>query len=410
MRHLRAAWILIALAAGVACALHPLKAVDLRVYYAAAQSYFLESGPLYGATRAFAWPMIYRYPPLFIGLFRPLGSLPLAVVVGFWATLKVLFLGFLVRAWYRRYPPRNFPPALAISALLFLPYLIYDLQIGNVQFFLVAMVCLALLICGRHPILSSLLIGLAAAVKVWPAFVIPFLFVRRRWRVGSQALGATVVFTLAPVLWLGWETFFDLFRQWFLQEQRINALLGDRWYPSQSLRGVMLRFLTQMDYAGLPDRNYRHVNFVSLSSTEVRYFWLASAIALGVLALVWVYRCKEDGAAYSIFFCSLMIIEPNVAHLAYTVLLWPFLYAGLAFTDPKAPPWARRLIGLGATLAVVAPLVPGSAAQRLAQVLGVDFFSVLIPVTVGVLIYSSWGLFSPLWPWCPPAGDNITLT
>jgi hypothetical protein len=43
--------------------------------------------------------------------------------------------------------------------------------------------------------------------------------------------------------------------QWMIQEKGNNATLGGKWYPSQSLRGVMLRYLTRMDYSGLPDQN-----------------------------------------------------------------------------------------------------------------------------------------------------------
>jgi hypothetical protein len=335
--------------------------------------------------------MVYRYPPLFLCLFRPLAFLPLAAVVGIWAASKVLLLEFLVWAWYRRYPPSRLGPALLITGLLLLPYLVYELQVGNVQFFLVEIVCLALLLCDEHPFPSSLLLGLATAVKVWPAFLLPFLAVRGRgrWRVGAQTLIATGVFTVMPGFWLGWRNLFHLLTQWFLHEQRINALLGDRWYPSQSLRGVMLRYLTQMDYSGLPDQNYRYVNFVSLPSWEVRQFWLVLAIVLGLLALVWVYRCAHDGAAYSIFFCSLLIIEPNVQRLAFATLLWPILYAGIVMTDQKAPRFTRWLLIGAAAVAVVEPLVPGAASQRLAQVLGIDFFGVLVPLTVALVAFSS---------------------
>ena len=138
--------LIFAMAAGVACALRPLKAVDLHVYHAAAGSYFLHSGPMYGPNQEFGWPMLYRYPPLFLCLFRPLGSLPLKVVAGIWAALKVMLLGPLVWIWYRRYPPSRFGLALGVSALLLLPYLLYELKVGNVQLFLVEMVCLALLL------------------------------------------------------------------------------------------------------------------------------------------------------------------------------------------------------------------------------------------------------------------------
>jgi hypothetical protein len=398
MRRLSSLSLLFALAAGAVCAMRSLKAVDLHVYHAAARSFFLQSGAMYGPNQEFGWPMLYRYPPLFLCLFRPFAYLPLAAVAGIWAASKVLLLGLLAWTWYRRYPPSRFGPALWISALLFLPYLVYDLQVGNVQLFLVEMVCLALLLCDEAPFVSSLLLGLAAAVKVWPAFILPFLAVRGRgrWRIGVQTLIAMGVFTVVPAFWLGWSNLFHLLKQWFLQEQRINALLGDRWYPSQSLRGVMLRYLTQMDYSGLPDQNYQHVNFVSLPSWEVRQFWLLLAIVVGLLALVWVYRCASDGAAYSIFFCSLLIIQPNVRGTIYVALLWPALYAGIVMTDPKAPRFTRWLLMGAAAVAVLEPLVPGATSQRLAQVLGVDFFGVLVPLTVVLLAYSSWGMSSPL--------------
>jgi len=389
--------LLFALAAGAVCAIRPLKAVDLHVYHAAARSFFLMSGPMYGANQEFAWPMIYRYPPLFLCLFQPLASLPLSAVAGIWAASKIMLLGCLVWIWYRRYPPSRSGPALCIPALLLLPYLLYELQVGNVQLFLVEIVCFALLLCDEHPFVASLLLGLATTIKVWPAFIVPFLAARGRWRIGAQSLAATAAFTVAPGFWLGWTNLFHLLTQWFLQEKRINALLGDRWYPSQSLRGVMLRYLTRIDYSGLPDQSYRHINLVSLPSWEVRQLWLALAIILGLLALVWVYRCANDGAAYSIFFCSLMIIEPNVQRLAYVTLLWPVLYAGLAVTDQTAPRFTRWLLIGAAAVAVLEPLAPGAASQRLAQLLGIDFFGVLVPLATVHLAHSSRGLYSPLW-------------
>jgi len=376
-----------ALAAGTVCALRPLKAVDLHVYHAAARSFFLYGGPMYGANREFGWPMIYRYPPLFLCLFRPLATVPLKVAVGIWAALKVLFLGPLVRLWYRRNPPSRMVPALAISALLLVPYLLYELQVGNVQLFLVEMVCLALLLCDEHPHLSSLLLGLAAAIKVWPVFILPFLAVRGRKcrRMGLQSLAGAGIFTAVPGVWLGWTNYACLVRQWFLQEQRINALLGDRWYPSQSLRGVMLRYFTRMDYSDLPDQRYPRVNFVALAPWEMRQLWLVLAIILGVLALAWVHNCVGDGPAHSMFFCALLVIEPNVQRLAYVTLLWPILFGGVVMVDPKTARWVRLLIVGAATIAALEPLVPGAASQRLAQVLGIDFFGVLVPLAVVLL-------------------------
>jgi hypothetical protein len=197
------------------------------------------------------------------------------------------------------------------------------------------------------------------------------------------------MFTFLPGFWLGWTNLYRLLEQWFVQEKRINALLGDRWYPSQSLRGVMLRYLTRMDYSGLPDQNYPHVNLASLPSWEVRQFWLVLAIVLGLLALIWASRCASDGAAYSILFCFLLIIQPNVRGTIYVALLWPVLYAGVVLTDPKSPQFVRWMFMGAAAVAVLRPLVPGAAAQRLAQVLGIDFIGVLAPLALGHLVFSS---------------------
>jgi hypothetical protein len=393
MRRIIALWMIVVAATGAVCALRPLKAADLHVYHAAARSFFLLSGSMYGPNQEFGWPMLYRYPPLFLCLFRPLASLPLSMAAGIWAALKVVFLGILIWLWRRRYPSGS-GTALGVSLLLLLPFITYEIQSGNVQLLVVEMACLALLMCDERPTVSSVLLGLATAIKIWPVFILPFLAARRRWRVSVKALAATGLFTALPGFWLGWTTFTRLLAQWFVQEKQINALLGDRWYPSQSLRGVMLRYLTHMDYSGLPDQSYRQVNLVSLPSWEVRQFWLVLAVVLGLLALLWAYRCASDGAAYSVFFCSLLIIQPNVHGTIYVALLWPVLYAGAVIMHPKAPRFARWVLLGAAAVSVIQPLIPGAAAQRLAQVLGVSFFGVLVPLTIVHLACSARGVCS----------------
>ncbi len=384
-----ALWLLSILLASSGCAWH-LKAADLRVYYAAASSYFYHSGPMYGPNAVFGWPMFYRYPPLFLCLFRPFALLPLRAAAALWAGLKVFLLGPLLWRWRQRFiAPSRLWPAVSVPALLLLPYLVHELESGNVQLLLVELVCFALLLCDEHPFVSSLLLGLTAAIKVWPAFLFPYLALRGRWRLGVHASLAAALLTVAPACWLGWKNMFHLLAQWYTQEKRINALLGDKWYPSQSLRGVMLRYLTWMDYSDLPDRNYRHVNLVSWPSIDVRHLWLLLAVLLVVFSLALVYRCAHDAAAYSIFFCFLLIIQPNVHPIIYVTLLWPALFAGIVMTHQRSPRFARWVLKGAAAVAVLVPLVPGASFQRLAQVLGVDFLGVLLPLTLVLVTYAS---------------------
>jgi hypothetical protein len=334
------------------------------------------------------WPMVYRYPPLFLCLFRPLALLPLSTTTALWAALKVVALGLVIRGWYRRFAASHLIYAFLISALLLVPYLVQDLRLGNLQLLVVELVCAALLLGDDRPLLGSMLLGLAAAIKLWPLFFLPYLALRARWRFAAQALLAAGVLTVAPSLWLGWNRTFHLLAEWFSQERRLNASGGDLWYPSQSLHGVMVRYLTLINYSPFPDRHYPLINFASMASTRVEELWVLLAVALFLFSLLWSYRCADEATAYSIAFCFLLILEPNVHRLVYVTLLWPALQAGRVVNNRAAPPLVRRILLAAVAFAVLIPLVPGSASQRLAQVMGVDFFAVLIPLTVGLLIYS----------------------
>jgi hypothetical protein len=386
-------WLAVAVLVAIGCAWQPMKCIDLRVYYNTARDYFWHSAPMYRPNSGMGYPMVYRYPPLFLWLFRPFALLPLRTAVALWAALKVVLLGLVIRSWYRRFPPRHLTHAFLISALLLVSYFVPDLRFGNVQLLVVEMVCAALLLRDDQPLLGSALFGLAVVIKLWPLFLLPYLFLRARWRFAAQALLATGVLAVAPSLWLGWNRNLHLLAEWFFQERRLNVPGGDLWfwYPSQSLHGVMLRYLSVIDYSRVPDHNYRVINFVSLTPATLEAVWLSLAVALFLFSLVWSYRCADEAAVYSNAFCFLVIIEPNAHRLVYVTLLWPALHAGWVLTNRSASPLVRRILLVAVAFAVLMPLVPGAASQRLAQVLGVDFFGVLIPLTVGLLIYSHTG-------------------
>ncbi|PYV20226.1 MAG: hypothetical protein DMG27_23550 [Acidobacteria bacterium] len=144
-----------------------------------------------------------------------------------------------------------------------------------------------------------------------------------------------------------------------------------------------------MDYSGLPDPNYRRVNLVSWPSIDVRHLWLLLAVLLVLFSMALVYRCVDDAAAYSIFFCFLLIVQPNVHPIIYVTLLWPALFAGIVITDQRCPRFVRWVLKGAAAVAVLVPLVPGASFQRLAQVLGVDFLGVLLPITLALVTYAS---------------------
>jgi len=83
---------------------------------------------------------------------------------------------------------------------------------------------------------------------------------------------------------------------------------------------------------------------------------------------------------HGLAFCLLALLEPFTQKYALAVLLWPALISG----SFMAIRYVRLFMYIAAALALIQPLTPGSAAQRLFQVLGLDFAAALL-LTLAIL-------------------------
>jgi len=126
-----------------------------------------------------------------------------------------------------------------------------------------------------------------------------------------------------------------------------------------------------VDYSLVPDSNYPQVHIAALDPGLVRWIWLIVAAAAYAAFLVASGRRRNTNGWFDhgLAFCLLPLLEPFTQKYALAVLLWPALIAGFLI----AKPGLRILIYLSIVLALVQPLAPGSATQRLLQVLGLDF-------------------------------------
>jgi hypothetical protein len=119
----------------------------------------------------------------------------------------------------------------------------------------------------------------------------------------------------------------------------------------------------------------------------VRLLWILLAAGLYAGFLVLVHRRRDPDAwlDHGLAFCLLALLQPFTQKYALVVLLWPaILAAGLMEKTVH-----RILIISAAALVVIQPLVPGATAQRLLQVLGMDFAAVLLLTIVMALSASS---------------------
>jgi hypothetical protein len=343
--------------------------------------------------------MHYRYPPLFLLLFAPLTLLPLGWGAAVWVVLKIAVLIWLVRAVYssgcalsrlrfadRAYSVDSHRPCLReiLPCILFIaPYIVEEFRYGNAQFFVFALTAASLLSARTKPRLAAGLLALAISVKVWPLFFVPYLAARYDWKVVSYTLLFVLLLALVPSVYFGVAGNVQLLRQWFTQESHIQLNENEIWFPNQSLRGVLMRYLTVVDYSQVPDSNYPRVNLATLNPAAVRTLWmiLAGAIYTGFLILANSRKSEPGLVDHALAFCLLVLLQPFTQKYALAVLLWPALAASCFLKDNRV----RILIYSAAVLALVQPLVPGANSQRLLQVLGLDFAAASL-LTAGILM------------------------
>ena len=101
----------------------------------------------------------------------------------------------------------------------------------------------------------------------------------------------------------------------------------------------------------------------------------------------------NDWLDHALAFCLVALLEPFTQKYVMAVLLWPALTAG-SLMSPPARPALRILIYTATVLALVQPLIPGSNAQRLSQVLGLDFVAASLLCSAYIVKRSSGRILS----------------
>ncbi len=347
---------------------HPM---DFRVYYYGTEGVFDGTRPVYGEQSGMGWPMHYRYPPLFLFFAVPFTFLSLPWAAGLWTALKCGTVFLFIRVLWKRLGPVSGTAAWLVPLLLAGPYVVEDLRYGNAQSFIFVLTGAALLLVSSAPVLAAFALALAISIKVWPLFFVPYLAARRHWKVAGWTLGFTAALLLVPSLYFGFGGNLGLLAQWARQEFSTQTGQAEIWFPSQSLRGVLMRYLTVIDYTQVPDSNYPLIQVAEVDPQLVRLLWMALAgiVYAGLLVLASRGKERQYGLLDGLGFAMLILLQPFSQKYALVVLLWPAMVAAHVVGKGKA----RGLLYLAIAVAFIQPLVSGAAAQRLMQVLGFDF-------------------------------------
>jgi hypothetical protein len=148
-------------------------------------------------------PAQTAHPPFATLLALPLGTLPFPTARIVWLVLSVAAIAI---GWYvGNVEPVDYATTAAVW--------IYALSIGILEPFMFALLAAALALQQRAPLWSGALIGLAAAIKVYPLLLLAALLIGGRWRAvlvgavtggGVTLLSSTIIGHNALYEWLAY--------------------------------------------------------------------------------------------------------------------------------------------------------------------------------------------------------------
>jgi hypothetical protein len=326
-----------------------VKGGDYSVYLDAGQR-FIDGTPLYSNSGVGAGVI---GPPFQAAAFVPFAILARANVIAArlaWYGLNLLLLAYGVVWWVGALAPilgvalngRGIPlePTrliLPLVAILFPLQTNFEHQNLNVVLLAVTGASARALTFGRDR-LSGALIGLAVALKAFPALLVLILFWRRLYAATLIAIGTSVILTTAAIARYGISAI-DVVRDWLA----LNAAGG---WPirgnNQSLFATLARYFGP---EGLSAQGH-----LPRDPHPVIYFgWLLVAAAL-IGALSWKSWRWRFASVASISLAASLIVAVLVAPIAwdhYWTLLFPAFFVVWNARDPA---WLRPAFYAGAVL------------------------------------------------------------
>jgi Glycosyltransferase family 87 len=163
----------------------------------------------------------YIYPPLLAFLMIPLAKLPIAQAAWIWLAVKTGLLAACGWLGAKETQQRLAQPQDRISTMLVLLLgILFDsdklrIEMNMQQSNLLVLLCflLALRWLDRRPLLSGLALGFGANIKYVTLVALPYLLLRKRYKVAAATVAGAVFWTLLPALAVGWRQNLEMLRK-----------------------------------------------------------------------------------------------------------------------------------------------------------------------------------------------------
>jgi hypothetical protein len=303
---------------------------DFHVLYRSVGRLAHGTGTLYQLDEIQANPLgaTYKYPPVFALLFSPLTQLAFVPAIVTWRAINLaLLIGAalaLLRAHNMRL--RSWVGAGMLLLLFNLRPLTDTLNYGQLDILLLLLLAVGLLALQQQRDLQlGVWVGTAAALKIYPIYMLGLMAARRRWRALGGAAAALLVLGGLSMLAFGWPLHIT-----FLRDVLPASGAGTVWVENQTFNGFLNRLLSP-DWVGLAPDSGRWVRLAT-------YAW-----ALGLTALTaWLTRPAGGLRAdigYGLWIVSMLLILPSAWMHYEALLLIPFFQAFVLAREEAGLRW-----------------------------------------------------------------------
>jgi hypothetical protein len=182
-------------------------------------------------------------------------------------------------------PSRQTWGILLLAAVPLGAYLWACVRLGQIALWMIVG-CLGWACCQRRgrPFTGGLLLAAAAALKLAPLALVPYLVLQRDRRgLAGVAVGMLTLFLL-PAAWVGWEGVLRLHQEWAHHTVTTDVPLQTYRPGNQSLLGVLARLPPVSD-------GHRLLDPESLEALKRAYPVLLAALAVALYA--WIFRGRQ---------------------------------------------------------------------------------------------------------------------
>ena len=249
-----------------------------------------------------------RFPPPAALVMLPLGGLPPLTAKRVWTAVNLAALLILLLL-LGRLSGVPFSGGLFLAALSGLA-LRNNFLFGQFYILLALSIAAALFLRQKgHSTMAGVLLGMATAIKLYPAPFLMYFLLRRDWRAASGfllGLGGMLALSVAA---LGWEHHVFFFT--VVLPRSLAGLTDNPFHPGLQSATSLLRRL----FVAEPTLNPE-----PWLSWPLAFHFLRSVFLLGTMTLLLTrLRRRDDAAHVSLFVLALLVVSPVI--LSYHVVL-----------------------------------------------------------------------------------------